>query len=263
MRVTWWGHSTATLEDSGVRLLTDPVLTGQLAHLRRRRGPVPGPAARDADAALISHLHADHLHVRSLRQLSPGTRLVVPRGAAALLARKDKALAERCVEVQEGDEITIGALQVRAVPAAHSGRRHPRSRYAAPALGYVITGRCRVWFAGDTDLFEKMDRLGPLDLALLPVGGWGPTLGHGHLDPARAVEAVQRSRPRLTIPIHWGTLWPIGLSRLRPDLFFLPGPQFASLAAAAQPLTRVHVLAPGEDLVLERGPTAPGGADGH
>jgi L-ascorbate metabolism protein UlaG (beta-lactamase superfamily) len=251
MRVTWWGHSTATVEDSGVRLLTDPVLTGRLAHLRRRRGPDPGVSARDADAALISHLHADHLHARSLRQLFPRTQLVVPLGAAALLARKDRALADRCVEVQEGDEIAVGALKVLAVPAVHSGRRHSRSRYAGPALGYVIAGHRRAWFAGDTDLFDEMTQLGPLDLALLPVGGWGPTLGHGHLDPVRAVEAVRRSRPRLAIPIHWGTLWPVGLNHFRPDLFILPGPRFASLAAAAQPLTRVRVLTPGEELALE------------
>jgi L-ascorbate metabolism protein UlaG (beta-lactamase superfamily) len=272
MRVTWWGHSTATVEDSGVRLLTDPVLTGRLAHLRRRRGPDPSASARDADAALISHLHADHLHVRSLRQLSPRTRLVVPLGAAALLARKDRGLADRCVEVQEGDEIAVGALRVRAVPAAHSGRRHPRSRYTGPALGYVIAGHRRAWFAGDTDLFNEMSRLGPLDLALLPVGGWGPTLGHGHLDPTRAVEAVRRSQPRLAIPIHWGTLWPVGLNRVRPDLFNLPGPRFASLAATAQPRTRVHVLAPGEELALEPELSAlpsaasapwPGGAGGR
>ena len=87
MRVTWWGHSTTTVEDSGVRLLTDPVLTGRLAHLRRRRGLNPGISARNADAALISHLHADHLHLRSLRQLPARTLLVVPRGAVALLAR--------------------------------------------------------------------------------------------------------------------------------------------------------------------------------
>jgi L-ascorbate metabolism protein UlaG (beta-lactamase superfamily) len=271
MRVTWWGHSTATVEDSGVRLLTDPVLTGRLAHLRRRRGPAPSASARDADAALISHLHADHLHVRSLRELAPRTRLVVPQGAAALLARDDRGLADRCIEVREGDEIEIGALRVRAVPAAHSGLRHSRSRYSGPALGYVITGRRRAWFAGDTDLFDEMSRLGPLDLALLPVGGWGPTLGHGHLDPARAVEALRRSRPRVAIPIHWGTLWPIGLQHIRPDLFFDPGPRFAALAASTQPLTQVRVLAPGEELTIgsepvlptAAGATTPGEADGR
>ncbi|MEU1702398.1 MBL fold metallo-hydrolase, partial [Streptomyces pseudogriseolus] len=79
--VTWWGHATCTLEDSGTRVLTDPLFARRLAHLRRRRGAVPPPEALRADVALVSHLHADHLHVPSLARLAPGTRLLVPRGA--------------------------------------------------------------------------------------------------------------------------------------------------------------------------------------
>ncbi|MGW1274715.1 MBL fold metallo-hydrolase, partial [Streptomyces sp. NPDC002491] len=66
VEITWWGHATCTVEDSDVRVLTDPLFARRLAHLRRRRGALPPPGAWNADVALVSHLHADHLHVPSL-----------------------------------------------------------------------------------------------------------------------------------------------------------------------------------------------------
>ena len=81
VEITWWGHATCTVEDSNIRVLTDPLFARRLAHLRRRRGALPPPPAWRADVAVVSHLHADHLHVPSLARLAPGTRLLVPRGA--------------------------------------------------------------------------------------------------------------------------------------------------------------------------------------
>jgi L-ascorbate metabolism protein UlaG (beta-lactamase superfamily) len=249
MRVTWWGHATVAIEDGGSTVLTDPVLRNRLAHLYRRRGPAPGNGSLAVpDAVVISHLHADHCDVGSLRGLSASTRMIVPRGAAAFLQRKlggDRDL----VEVVAGDEVEVGTLRVRAVPARHPGSRSPGSRVQAPALGYLVAGRrSTAWFAGDTGLFDGLRRLGPVDLALVPVWGWSWTLGPGHLGPAEAAEAVRRVAPGWAVPIHWGTLWPLGCHRVRPDRFTEPGPEFARLAARAAPDTRVRVLAPGGSL---------------
>lgn len=250
MRVTWWGHSTVAIEESGVRLLTDPVLGDRVAHLRRRRGP--RPAAPNPDAVLVSHLHADHLHLASLRRLPPTTRLIVPAGAAALIGRRlGAAHAARCVELTAGEHTDIDGVRVTAVPAAHDGSRGPWSRFRAPALGYTIHGASTTWFAGDTGLFDGMRDLGPVDLALIPVGGWGPTLGAGHLGPREAAEGVRRCAATWAIPIHYGTLWPVGCDRVRPDMFHSPGVDFAYHAATIAPDTRVRVLAPGESLTLD------------
>ncbi len=250
MRVVWWGHSTATVEDGGVRVLTDPVLVDRLGHLRRRRGATPGTDARRADVVVLSHLHADHLHLPSLRQLPERTRLLAPRGARALLDAASGGLGDRCEEMVPGDETTVGSLRIRAVPAEHDGRRHPLSRHGGPALGFVVCGQQRAYFAGDTDLHDAMFDLGPLDLALIPVGGWGPTLGAGHLDPERAAEATRRCEPTIAVPIHWGTLWPIGLDRVRREHFFGPGARFARAVERTSGATRVRVLEPGQALDL-------------
>ncbi|MEV5576661.1 MBL fold metallo-hydrolase [Spirillospora sp. NPDC052269] len=250
--ITWWGHATATVEVDGVRLLTDPVLTGRIGHLRRRRGPEPGAVALSADAVLISHLHADHLHLPSLSLLPDDVPLIVPRGTARFLADAGRAdLADRSVETRPGGETELDGIGVRAVPAAHSGRRTPWSRYEGPALGYVIEGVRRVWFAGDTDLFPQMDGLGPVDAALVPIGGWGPTLGPGHLDPERAAEAVRRVRAGLAVPIHYGTFWPMGLEHVRPSRFLGPEHAFAAHARTAAPHTSVRILTPGATLQLD------------
>jgi L-ascorbate metabolism protein UlaG (beta-lactamase superfamily) len=243
------------LADSGVTLLTDPLLGDRLLHLRRMAGPTPRlPGA--PDAVLLSHLHADHFHLPSLRAVPGEPRLVVPRGAKALVASGlGRAFAGRCVELAPGEETTVGPVKVRAVPAAHPGGRGAWSRHQAVALGFVVEGASRIWYAGDTGLFDEMSELAPLDLALIPVGGWGPTLHtHGHLDAVRAAEALRRVKAAWAVPVHYGTFWPIGLARVRPEMFHDPGAEFARQAATTAPDTRVRVLAQGETLTV--GPAA-------
>lgn len=242
MRLTYVGHATVLLELGGGRVLTDPVLRRRLVHLRRH-GPVPAPVGR-LDAVLISHQHHDHFDAPSLRGLHPRPAAVVPRGAGAGLRRLGFPEVH---EVVVGESVATGPLTVRAVPAVHDGRRYPRFGATADAVGYVIeAGESRVYFAGDTDLFDGMSTLGPLDLALVPVWGWGPTAGTGHLDPERAAEAVARLRPRVAVPIHWGTLYPAGRLRAMGRLMTDPPRRFAATVAERTPGVDVRVLQPGE-----------------
>ncbi|MEV6287061.1 MBL fold metallo-hydrolase [Kribbella sp. NPDC051770] len=254
MRITWWGHATTTIEDRGTKLLTDPVLTARIAHLRRRRGPLPLPDAGECDAVLISHLHADHLHLTSLPLVSPDAALVVPRGAARLIhAEAGKAYSDRCIEVAPGNQVRIGGLDITAVTADHDSRRLPWSQYRAQALGFRVESSPSVWFAGDTDLYDDMTaEVGPVDLALIPVGGWGPSLGEGHLDPVRAAEAVRRVGARYAVPVHFGTFWPIGCDWLKPELFLPPGDRFKAEMAAVDAGVKVEVLVPGESTEVVR-----------
>ncbi|WP_411149997.1 MBL fold metallo-hydrolase [Streptomyces sp. A30] len=252
VEITWWGHATCTVTDSDVRVLTDPLFVRRLAHLRRRRGELPPPGAWRADVALVSHLHADHLHVPSLARLTPGTRLLVPRGAPRAVPGLRRLAHLRVSEVAPGDEVRVGDLVVRVVPARHDGRRLPLGPHHAPALGYVVEGEGRTYFAGDTGLFDEMAKeVGPVDVALLPVGGWGPYLGEGHLDAGRAAQALVRLAPRSAVPVHYGTYWPIGMDAVRPHEFHAPGEEFVRLAAERAPQVAVHRLGHGESVRLE------------
>jgi L-ascorbate metabolism protein UlaG (beta-lactamase superfamily) len=249
VEITWWGHATCTVEDSGVRLLTDPVFARRLAHLRRRRGAPPPARAAVADAVLVSHLHADHLHLPSLARLAAGTRLLVPRGAVRAVPGLRRLKRLDVVEVGPGDTEKVGPVTVRVVPALHDGRRMPVGPRRSPALGFVVDGRARTYFAGDTGLFDTMaEEAGPVDVALLPVGGWGPGLGHHHLDATRAAEALRRLAPASAVPVHYGTYWPIGLDAVRPHEFHSPGDEFVRKAAVSAPGVRVHLLDHGESV---------------
>lgn len=249
VEITWWGHATVTMEVSGLRILTDPLFAPRVAHLRRRRGALPPPEAALADVALISHLHADHLHLRSLQRLRPGTRLLVPRGARRAVPglRRLAAAGLLVTEVAPGDKTVVGPVTIRAVRAAHDGRRLPYGQHRPPALGYVVHGETTAYFAGDTGLFPGMAaEVGPCDVALLPVGGWGPYLGPGHLDAVRAARALAELAPAGAVPVHYGTYWPIGMDAVRPHEFHAPGSEFVRHAAVLAPGVRVHRPGHGE-----------------
>jgi L-ascorbate metabolism protein UlaG (beta-lactamase superfamily) len=157
--------------------------------------------------------------------------------------------------VEAGDAIDIGGVRVLAVPAHHRGARTPLSRTRAAFVGYVVGSSARVYFAGDTELFDGMAKLAPLGLALLPVAGWGPRLGPGHMNPRQAAEALRLLRPNAAVPIHWGTIHVRGLGRGRPLWLTEPGNAFARHAKVKAPGVAVHVLDAGESLDLA-GPRA-------
>ena len=245
-RIEYVGHATVFVDLDGVRLLTDPLLRNRVAHLRRS-SPVAARSLRGLDAVLISHAHYDHLDLPSLERLGKKLPIVVPRGLGGLLRKRR---FESVLEVEVGESFSIGALQIRAVPAEHDGSRGPFGASADP-LGYVVTGSKSVYFAGDTDLFDGMAELGSLDVALVPIWGWGPALGGGHLDPARAAEAVARIRPKLVVPIHWGTYFPIHLGLAgRPAFVDLPPAEFLAAMADAAPEVAVELLHPGQGFDL-------------
>jgi L-ascorbate metabolism protein UlaG (beta-lactamase superfamily) len=250
VKITWWGHATATVTLGATSVLTDPLLVDRLGHLRRQVPGVP-LQARSADVAVVSHLHADHLHIGSLRLLGERMRIVVPHGARDLIRGPAVEVANRVEEIGPGERLQVGDVEIEATPAHHDGRRRPGSRHKGPALGFVLRNAdSRVWFAGDTGLFAGLDAIAPVDVALVPVGGWGPTLGPHHLDPEQAVEAVHRVGAHHAVPLHYGTFWPAGLRRASPTLFRTrcvePGAQFAAAASGFA----AHVIAPGESVQL-------------
>jgi L-ascorbate metabolism protein UlaG (beta-lactamase superfamily) len=241
MFLRWLGHASVLVELGDARLLTDPLLRKRLGHLSRRV-PVPGGVGR-VDAVLISHVHRDHLDISSLAALTGTPPIVAPRGAGDLLHDRD---FEHVIELSEGESTTLRGVRVTATAAHHRARRGLLSPWV-PSLGFVIDSRVRVYFAGDTDVYEAMEELAPLDVALLPVWGWGPSLGQGHLNPRTAAEALRLLQPRIAVPIHWGTFFPIGLGGRR---LADPPHEFARHAAELAPDVEVRVLEPGESFEL-------------
>ena len=243
--IVFVGHATLLIELDGVRVLTDPLLRAGIGHVRRR---VPLPEIDDLlplDAVLVSHAHADHLDPMSLRRVARDCPVIAPRGCAGVLRR---AGVREAIEIGEGERVAVGAVSVEAVAALHDGRRFPVGP-PVPALGFLLHGSTRVYFAGDTDLFDGMGALaGRVDVAALPIWGWGPRIPAGHLDPEAAARAAALIRPAVAVPIHWGTLRSVGAQRDFDPM--TPAHRFTEAVRRLAPDTAVRVLQPGERLEL-------------
>jgi L-ascorbate metabolism protein UlaG (beta-lactamase superfamily) len=240
--LTWLGHSTAAIRLDGLLVVTDPVLRKRVFHLRRR-DQVDSAALSGVEVILVSHVHYDHLDLPSLDRLDRDAQVLVPAGAGGLLRRRGFRFVR---EVVPGDDVDLGSVGVRVTHAKHDSSRRMGTGRTEP-VGYLIRGTRTVYFAGDTDLFDEMRSLGPVDVALLPVAGWGPRLPAGHLSPERAIQALELIRPRIAVPIHWGTYAPWRSPHGRDA----PATLFAELAATLTPAVDVRVLRPGQSSSLD------------
>jgi L-ascorbate metabolism protein UlaG (beta-lactamase superfamily) len=244
-KLVFVGHATVALDLDGTRLLTDPFLRSGLGPLRRHGPPAARTALQDLDAVLISHLHRDHADPPSLRRLGD-VPMLVPPGAGGFFERRGFRSVS---ELAPGQSTQVGAVTVTAIQAVHDGER--RGSPDAQATGFLLSGRRRIYFAGDTDLFDGMRALQGVDLALLPIWGWGPSLGQGHMDPEAAARAASLIEPKIVVPIHWGTLYPRFLHRLRPRPLSAPPLELARWMAELAPQVELRVLAAGESTSVE------------
>jgi L-ascorbate metabolism protein UlaG (beta-lactamase superfamily) len=246
--LTYIGHATVLIEMNGVRVLTDPLLRDRAGFLRRCDEPLDPKSYQDVDAILISHLHMDHMDPPSLRLLNHKAHLIVPRGAGDILSKSGDRHVE---EIGINDSICIDSVTIRSTYADHVHSRYPLGPIAE-CMGYTIHGSHKVYFAGDTDLFPEMsDIANGLDVALLPVWGWGPTIRGLHMNPYRAAQALTLLRPRLAIPIHWGTMAPLGLAWMKPPFLTRPPHDFARYAARLAPKVKIQILTPGSSLTMD------------
>jgi L-ascorbate metabolism protein UlaG (beta-lactamase superfamily) len=237
------GHATTLIEVDGIRLLTDPVLRTRVFHIRRLVA-VPDLPPR-LDAILVSHAHYDHLDLPSLRDLPAEVPVLAPHGVARLVERRTRHDA---IAVAPGDRVRVGSVDVVVTQAVHDGSRM-RFTQDLGAVGFLVEGGARVYFAGDTDVFDGMRGLAEgIDVALLPVWGWGPDVGPGHLDPEGAARAAALLAPRIAVPIHWGTL-------ASPRVWWrhdprLPAREFERFTSLHAPGVAVRILTPGTAMPL-------------
>lgn len=219
LAITWLGHASTLIRMGGQRILTDP-------HFSQRASPVgwagtartvPAPYRPDElghiDLVLISHNHFDHLDEASVlalaRQPGGSPLFLVPQGLDGWFKERGMDRVKPLAWWQAG---TFGPLQVHAVPAHHWSARGLTDRHQSHWAGWVLKGVGRsVYFAGDTgysDDFKVIrERLGPVDLALLPVGAYEPRafMKDQHVNPEEAVKIHRDVGARLSIGIHWGT----------------------------------------------------------
>jgi L-ascorbate metabolism protein UlaG (beta-lactamase superfamily) len=218
LRVTFINHATTLVQLDGLNLLTDPIWSERaspVAWAGPRRHRPPGIRFEDLpsiDVVLVSHNHYDHLDLPTLRRLvrEHRPRVFVGLGNRPTLERGGVPGAQE-LEWWQGAELAPG-VRLTAVPAQHFSGRGLADRDRTLWAGYVVRGPAgAVYFAGDTGygphFAEIARRLGPIRLALIPIGAFRPRwfMAPVHLAPDEAVRAAEDVRAATTVAIHFGT----------------------------------------------------------
>ncbi len=174
--IHWLGHASFRIDDAVV-IYIDPWKLKQ---------------AKPADLILVTHAHFDHLSVEDIAKITrPGTVIVCPASCADKLSGDVRIMAP-------GNALRVGAVNIEAVPSYNTNKpNHPKQ---AGNLGYIVeVGGRRIYHAGDTDLIPEMANM-RCDVALLPIGG------KYTMDAVEAAQAVERIKPKVVVPMHWGDI---------------------------------------------------------
>jgi L-ascorbate metabolism protein UlaG (beta-lactamase superfamily) len=235
------------IEIGNARLLTDPLLHRHAPPLRRRWPRPDRKHWTGADAVLLSHLHHDHAELRSLRLLKPTPIVTAPPNAQWLRSKGLRAVGLD----DEWYDVGHGGVSVRLVPAVHGARPMPHRPNAANGHLIRSADNTVVWAAGDTELFNAMAELRRwaghrLTAAFIPIGGWGPRLSEGHLDPDEAASACALADPDWVLPVHWGTLHLPGGRSIPRGWMDRALPAFRDALAQVAPRCRMITLQPGQ-----------------
>jgi L-ascorbate metabolism protein UlaG (beta-lactamase superfamily) len=215
--VTWVGHATLLLQVGGVNILTDPQWSARASPLSfagPRRVTAPGLRFEDLPPihlVLISHDHYDHLDVATVKRLAGAhrPRFLVPLGLKAWFA--DIGITD-VEELDWWESRMLRGITLTCVPAQHFSGRTPWERNRRLWSGWTIAGGDRrAYFAGDTGYYEGLkeigERLGPFDLAAIPIGAYLPPniMRPSHTSPEEALRALADVRGKVFVPVHWGT----------------------------------------------------------
>ncbi len=258
-RITWIGHSTVYLRAPDLNVLTDPQFSVRASPVpwagpRRMADLVVGIEDLPAlDLVIISHDHYDHLDKSSIerieRRFSPV--YLVPLGVGAILRQWG---VERVVEMDWWQAMSLGDYEVHCTPAKHFSGRGLTNRDGALWCGWYlksVQNTVRIYFAGDTAYAPFFDeirrRIGPPEIALLPVGAYEPRwfMQEVHMNPEEAFQSFQELRAQYFIPIHWGTF------DMADDALTAGADRASELAGASGNGDRFLRLAPGETIAIE------------
>ncbi|MDW5564195.1 MAG: MBL fold metallo-hydrolase [Methanomassiliicoccus sp.] len=198
IELRWFPQSFVQVTANGRTVYFDPALSNTLWDMVRLAFPphgrnlmLPSGVGR-GDLVLVSHAHMDHLATGLVERLAgPEARIIAPESCR-------KKLGHRMTSVKPGDSLDLDGLVVKVVHAYNpEGSRRTTYHPKGQGVGYVLEiGGKRIYHAGDTGLIEEMRALGPLDVALLPIGG------RFTMDVAEAAEAVKLMRPSVVVPMH-------------------------------------------------------------
>ena len=213
--ITWIGHSTFLVRMDGVTFLTDPIFSERASPVsftgpaRLVEPGVPLDALPPLDFALVSHDHYDHLDLPTITALAHrGVPIFVPLGMGELI----ESAGGFATELDWWQSRKAGRVRITCVPAQHFSGRWIDDGNKRLWSGWVVEGATRRFFhAGDTGYFdgfaEIAKRIGPPDLAALPIGAYDPAsiMRFVHMNPEEAMQAAVDLHAGIAVGMHYGT----------------------------------------------------------
>ncbi len=213
--ITWIGHATFLVRMDNVTFLTDPIFAERASPVAFAGPPrlvppgVPLEALPRLDFVLVSHDHYDHFDFASIQALARrGVPIIVPLGMGELVRRAGGT----ATELDWWQSQAAGRVRIHCVPAQHFSGRTLTDTNRRLWSGWVVEGPTRRFFhAGDTGYFagfaEIAARIGPPDLAALPIGAYDPAeiMQFVHMNPEEAVQAAVDLRTPIAVGMHYGT----------------------------------------------------------
>ncbi len=218
-RATWIGHATVLIQYGKINILTDPHLTAWpapvnfLVPTRLTQPALTYEEMVDIDFIVISHNHYDHLDHRTVNLFGNSVVWFIPSGLKNWFKKQG---IDSCNIVEskwwQSHRFNQG-VTATFTPAVHWSKRTPWDTNKSLWGSWSIRIRdFTCWFGGDTAydplIFKEIGRrAGPYDLALIPIGAYGPRyfMLSQHVDPAQAVLIHKDIKSKVSIPIHWGT----------------------------------------------------------
>lgn len=209
--ISWIGHASMLIRDSGDAVLTDPHFFDWALMIKRSTPPgltieqIPRPRF-----AVISHNHYDHLDDETVAALPADMPWLVPLGLADWFREQGR---DEVIELDWWQSTELAGWRVTCVPVQHWSRRLGQPTNSTLWCGWMLESpaRRRYFFAGDTGYFhgfrEIARRFGPIDVAMLPIGAHYPEsfLAYQHMNPQQALQAFVDLKARYMLPMHWGS----------------------------------------------------------
>lgn len=178
MKITKFGHCCLLIEEKDIRILTDPGSWNET------------PNVENLDVILLSHEHADHIHIESLKTILKSNESAVIYthiGVKKLLDAENIS----CILIGDGEEINIKGISIMSFGTKHACIHNDMS--IVQNTGFYIANK--FFYPGDSFYNPKKD----IEILALPViAPW--------MKIEEAIEYAKAIKPKIVFPVHDGML---------------------------------------------------------
>jgi len=218
LMITWIGHESFLYQNKDINILTDPHFTERASPLRftgPKRYMAPGMKIDDLpdiDVVTISHSHYDHLDygtVKSLSEKFKNILFVVPLGLKEWF--EDKGIYN-VKELDWWESTKVQRTAITFAPVQHWSARGLFDRNESLWGAWHFKNNSHSFIhLGDTgytnDFKEIRKKLGPVDLAAIPIGAYEPRwiMEFSHMNPEEAVMSYFDLEATEAVGMSWGT----------------------------------------------------------